>query len=61
MPAILDNVSNPFEERDKYFKSLWELDLKYDTVISIIPCDERDYRTRNIPLYLNARKEGVWI
>jgi len=58
---LLDKVKNPLNERNKFFDRIWELDLKYDAVISVIPFDERVYRQRNLPLILNAKKEGVYV
>jgi hypothetical protein len=45
----------------RFFDRIWELDLKYDTVISITPFDEEFYWERNLPLILNARREGVYV
>ncbi len=58
---LLKDMKEPIAERKKYFDAIWELDLKYDTVISIIPFREEEYRTRKLPLILNAKKEGFSI
>jgi len=58
---LLENMDNPITEMEKYFDLIWELDLKYDTLISVIPLTPEEYRTRRAPLILNARKEGVSI
>lgn len=58
---LLKDMKEPITERKKYFDAIWELDLKYDTVISIIPFREEDYRTRRLPLVLNAKREGFSI
>jgi predicted nucleotidyltransferase len=56
---VLKEMKQPFLERERYFGAIWELDLKYDTVISIVPLGEEEYRTRRMPLILNAKREGI--
>jgi hypothetical protein len=46
-------------ELERCSKEIHELDLMYDTLISIIPLDIEDYRTRRLPVILNAKKEGI--
>jgi len=58
---LLEDMKDPIAERERYFDVIWELDLKYDTVISIIPIKEEEYRTRRLPIILNAKREGVSI
>lgn len=58
---LLKDMKEPIAERKKYFDAIWELDLKHDTVISIIPFREEEYRTRRLPLVLNAKREGFSI
>jgi uncharacterized protein len=55
---LLEDMDDPISEMENYFDAIWELDLKYDTLISIIPLKDEDYKNRNTPLILNARKEG---
>ncbi|MDI6884788.1 MAG: nucleotidyltransferase domain-containing protein [archaeon] len=56
---LLEDMKDPITEREKYFNEIWELDLKYDTVISIIPFKEEEYKTRRLPVILNAKREGI--
>lgn len=56
---LLEDMKNSLSERDKFFDAIWQLDLKYDTIISIFPFDENQYRTRKLPIILNAKKEGI--
>ena len=56
---LLEDMKDPITEREKYFNEIWEFDLKYDTVISIIPFKEEEYKTRRLPIILNAKREGV--
>jgi predicted nucleotidyltransferase len=58
---LLEDMKEPYAERNNYFNAIWELDLKYDTLISIIPFREEDYITRRAPLILNAKREGFSI
>jgi predicted nucleotidyltransferase len=55
---LLDEMENPVLEMEKYFNAIWELDLKHDTVISILPIGEEEFRIRRRPVFLNAKKEG---
>ncbi len=56
---LLEDMKAPLAERENYFNEIWQLDLKYDTVISIIPFKEEEYRIRKLPVILNAKKEGI--
>ncbi len=58
---LLEDIKELAAERKKYFDAIWELNLKYDTVISIIPLREDEYRTSRLPLILNAKREGFSI
>jgi predicted nucleotidyltransferase len=58
---LLDEIENTALEMEKYFDAIWKLDLKYDTVISILPIREEEFRTRRPPVLLNAKKEGLVI
>lgn len=58
---ILEDLKETSSEHERYFDEIWEIELKYDTVISIIPLSEEEYRTRRMPLILNAKKEGISI
>lgn len=56
---LLENAENFWEEREKFADLVWKIDLKYNTVISILPVDEKDYQSRRKPIFLNAKREGV--
>lgn len=58
---LLDEVEDPLLEMEKHFDVIWKLDLKYDTVISILPIGEEEFRIRRLPVFLNAKKEGLVI
>ncbi len=59
--VLLDNMENPIEELEKCSKQIHQLDLAYDTLISMIPFDLKQYETRKLPIILNAKKEGILI
>lgn len=58
---LLDRVSDPSGERDRYLPVVWDLSLKFDTVLSVITMDDESFRTGKTPLILNVRREGVRI
>lgn len=58
---LLDGVDDPDIERARYARTICDLSLKYDTVVSVIPMDYKRYLSRKTPLILNARREGVRI
>lgn len=59
--VLLDNMENPVDELEKCSKQIHQLDLAYDTLISMIPFDLNQYNTRKLPIILNAKKEGILI
>jgi predicted nucleotidyltransferase len=58
---VLGEMRNISEEQKKYIAQICEIDLLYDTLISIIPMCEKDYLQRKSPLLLNVREEGIAI
>jgi uncharacterized protein len=58
---LLEGVDDPAAERERYFRTICDLSLKYDTVVSVVPMDYKTYLSRKTPFILNARKEGVRI
>ena len=57
--VLLDDMDNPVSELQRCSKEIHQLDLLYDTLISIIPIDARQYETRRLPIILNAKREGI--
>lgn len=55
---LLDHIVDSSVEHELYFPVICELSLKYDTVVSVIPMDNKAYHSRKTPLILNARKDG---
>ena len=58
---LLKGMNNISSEREKYFPAISDICLKYDQVISIIPCDSKEFIYRRTPLILNVQKEGIRI
>jgi predicted nucleotidyltransferase len=56
---ILEDISNPISELEQFSGEIHQLDFLYDTVISIIPIEARQYQTRRLPIILNAKREGI--
>jgi len=58
---LLNNLKGPGEEIAKCLKPIWEIEFKHDTLISILPIEEKDFKIRKMPVILNAKKEGISI
>lgn len=56
---VLKNLKSAGEEIDRIVDAIYDIDLKYNTLISIVPVSYKDYKNINSPLLLNVRKEGV--
>ena len=59
MVVVLENVDDVIEEREKIIDQIFELDLKYDVVISVLPLDDDYYRTRKSPLLMSIDRDGI--
>ena len=57
--VLLERMRDQMAELRKCGRELHALDFKYDTLISVIPLDAREFQSQNTPLILNARKEGI--
>lgn len=58
---LLKEVENACKEITKCSEALGDLELNYDTLISIIPFDVNDFKERRLPVILNAKREGILI
>ncbi len=56
--VVLKSLVNPGEEIKHTGKTIADLSLHYDVVISCIFMDETNYQTRNGSLLRNIRREG---
>ena len=57
--VILDGVVKPGLEIDRMNNAVTDLNLEYDTLISVYPVSSSDYRSRRSPLLINLRREGI--
>lgn len=58
---ILKDVSDPLAERERLSELLWRLALEHDVVLSVLPVDAQAFETRQKPLFLNVKREGITI
>ena len=49
----------PGREIDRMIDIITDINLKYDTLISVYPVSEKDYRAASSPLLMNVQREGV--
>jgi predicted nucleotidyltransferase len=59
MALVLDDFSSAGEEISRFSELAAGLSLKYGCVVSLIPIRERDWLTRQTPLLMNIRREGI--
>jgi predicted nucleotidyltransferase len=58
---VLDKLDSAGKQIDNIVDSIYDINLKYNTLISVMPISNDDYRSLNSPLLLNVRKEGVLV
>jgi predicted nucleotidyltransferase len=58
---LLEDVKDISTERERYLPVTGQISLKYDTVVSVVPFDVRDFHQKRTPLILNVNKEGIKI
>ena len=58
---ILKNLKSASQEIDKIVDAIYDINLKYNTLISVIPVSYKEYKNINSPLLLNVRREGVLV
>ena len=56
---LLENLTDIFMEREKYFPIICRISLENDTVVSIVPFDFDEFQRKRTPLILNIKKEGI--
>ncbi|MCU0287662.1 MAG: nucleotidyltransferase domain-containing protein [Acidobacteria bacterium] len=56
---LLEGLKDSYMEREKYFPAVCRISLQYDTVVSVVPFDYREFQVKKTPLILNVQKEGV--
>jgi predicted nucleotidyltransferase len=58
---LLDDMGSVGEEIVRCSHALGDLELIYDTLISIVPFDAAEFEKRCHPIILNAKREGIII
>lgn len=58
---ILSDVRDPLAERERLSEVIWSLALQHEAVLSVLPVDEEAFETRQKPLFLNVKREGIVI
>jgi predicted nucleotidyltransferase len=61
MLLLNDESVNTFREITNLSPYISDLNLKYGKIISFTPVSTQRYQTRNIPVYVNIRNEGIEI
>jgi uncharacterized protein len=59
--VVLKSLVNPGEEIKHTGKTIADLSLHYDVVISCLFMDQVNYQTRNGSLLRNIRREGIFL
>lgn len=59
--AVIVDGKYDSKKRDELFEAVYPLDLKYDTLFSVIPIESYHYFVckYEIPFYMNIEKEGI--
>lgn len=57
--VVLKGRISPGREIDRMIDCITDLNLKYDTLISVVPVSADTYTTLDSPLLLNVRREGI--
>ena len=57
--VVLDGEIIPGKEIDIMIDCITDLNLKYDTLISVVPVSNETFQETNSPLILNIKKEGI--
>lgn len=59
--VVLNEIKSVGEEIDKMVNAIYDINLKYNTLVSVVPISYKNYKKINSPLLLNVRKEGIKI
>jgi predicted nucleotidyltransferase len=58
---LLTGAKETGREIRRCSEAFGDLELEYDTLISVLPINESQYNKRRLPVILNAKKDGVVI
>jgi len=59
--AVVEDLGNTGDELFIASEDAADISFDYDTLIGLVLASEEEYLTRNTPLLLNVRREGVEI
>ncbi len=59
LAVLLEGEVNPGREIDRMIEIITDLQLRYNTLISVYPVSIKNYRSINSPLLMNVHKEGI--
>ena len=57
--VVLEGRINPGKEIDRMIDIITEINLKYETLLSVYPVSKADYINLKSPLLINIRREGI--
>ena len=57
--VVLKGEISPGREIDRMIDCITDLNLKYDTLISVVPVSSENYTNLDNPLLLNVKREGI--
>jgi predicted nucleotidyltransferase len=57
--VVLKGEISPGREIDRMIDCITDLNLKYDTLLSVVPVSDEVYANFDSPLILNVRREGI--
>ena len=57
--VLRGDVPHPGLEIDAMMDIIYDLTLRYEQTLSVLPVSEKDFRARQSPLLINIRREGV--
>lgn len=58
---ILKGSVTPGKEIDKMIDVITDINLKYETLISVFPVSNEDYLNVKSPILINVRREGITV
>jgi len=61
LAIVIKGEIRPFKELDRMSEITYDIELKYDILLSLYPISEEHYQNLSTPFLLNIRKEGVLI
>lgn len=59
LAVVLSGDVVPGKEIDRMIDIITDVNLDYGVLLSVYPVSETDYHSRNSPLLINIRREGI--